>query len=200
MPGGSDQETALARVYAAAMLQLAESLGEADWLLEELTDFAARLEVDPELDTFLTSPTIDAAARRTAFEKLLRGKYSDLFVDSLQVINRKGRLGLIRGLARTYHLLLEELRGRVEVHVRTAAPLTDRHRAELKEVAAKQTGKQPDLVETVDESLIGGLIMQIGDQRFDTSVATRLKRLAGALLDRASREIHSGRTYLGQPT
>lgn len=199
MPGGSDKETALARVYGVAMLQLAESLGEADSLLEELTDFAARLEDDLEFDAFLSSPTIDANARRTAFETLLRGKYSDLFVDSLQVLNRKGRLGLIRGLARTYHLLLEDLRGRVEVHVRTAAPLTDRHRSELKEVAAKQTGKEVDLVETIDESLIGGLIVQIGDQRFDTSVAARLKRLAGALLDRASREIHSGRTHLEQP-
>ncbi|MGB2985168.1 MAG: ATP synthase F1 subunit delta [Phycisphaerae bacterium] len=196
MPGVDGQKFAIARVYSKAMLQLAQSHGEADWLLDELLDFAAQVDKDADLNTFLSSPNVDVETRRKTLEKLFRGRYSDLFVDSLQVLNRKDRLGLVRAVAEAYRLAHEELRGRVEVHVRTAVPLTDPLREKLKAVAAKQTGKEVDLVETLDESLIGGLVVQIDDQKFDASLATRLKGLCSAMLDRASREIHSGKTYL----
>lgn len=196
MPNVSDQELALARVYATAMLQLAESLGETDALLEELRDFAGRVEKDADLRGFLSSPVVDAKTRQETLEKLFRGRRSDLFVDAVQVLNRKGRLNLMEAVAEVYYLELEELRGRVEVHVRTAAPLTRRLREKLREMAKAQTGKEVDLVESVDESLIGGLVVQMGDRKLDASVATRLKRLSAALADRASFEIHSGTSFV----
>ena len=196
MPNVSDQELALARVYATAMLQLAESMGETDALLEELRDFAGRVDQDADLRGFLSSPVVDAKTRQKTLEKLFRGRRSDLFVDAMQVLDRKGRLNLIEAVAEVYYLELEELRGRVEVHVRAAAPLTRRLREKLREVAKAQVGKEVDLVERVDESLIGGLVVQMGDRKLDASVATRLKRLNAALLDRASLEIHSGTSFV----
>lgn len=196
MPEIKPQELAVARVYAQAMLQLAKTRGETDSLLAELLDLAALVDRDGDVRTFLTSPSVGAEGRRLSIEKLFRGKYSDLFVDSLQVLNRKGRLGLICTVAETYRLFHEELAGRVEVLVRTAAPLTEQARARLKEVATKHAGREADLVETVDESLLGGLALQIGDEKLDASLATKLKTLGAALLDRASREIHGGRTFL----
>jgi F-type H+-transporting ATPase subunit delta len=196
MPNVSDQELALAGVYATAMLQLAESLGETDALLEELRDFAGRVEQDADLRGFLSSPVVDAKTRQETLEKIFRGKRSDLFVDAMQVLNRKGRLNLIEAVAEVYYLELEELRGRVEVHVRTATPLTRRLREKLREMAKAQAGREVDLVESVDESLLGGLVVQIGDRKLDASVATRVRRLSTALLDRASREIHSGTSFV----
>ncbi len=196
MPNVSNQELALARVYATAMLQLAESMGETDALLEELRDFAGRVEKDADLRGFLSSPVVDAKTRQKTLEKLLRGRRSDLFVDAMQVLNRKGRLNLIEAVSELYYLELEELRGRLEVHVRTAAPLTRQLREKLREMAKAQAGKEVDLVESVDESLIGGLVVQIGDRKLDASVATRVKRLSAALLDRASREIHGGTSFV----
>lgn len=198
MAGVSEQELSIARVYADAMLDLAEARGEMDDLLDELTRFAAEVEKNTDLETFIASPMVDAAARQKTIEKLFRGKASDLFVDSLQVLNRKGRLSLGRAVAEVYRLAHEERRGRVEVHVRTAVPLTPGLRTKLKAVADEHTGRETDLVESIDESLLGGLVVRIGDEKFDTSVATRLKGLAGTLLERASREIHGGRDYVEQ--
>ncbi len=200
MPGASDQELALARVYATAMLDLAQSRDQVDVLLDELLDFAARVEKDTDFETFLSSPMVDLETRRKTLEKLFRGKYGDLLVDSLQVLNRKGRLGLIRSVVEAYLMAREELRGHVRVHVRTAAPLTDELRARLKVVVDRHTGKEADLAEAVDESLIGGLVVRIGDEKFDTSIATKLTALAGTLLERASREIHGDRVFVEQKT
>ena len=192
-----DQELdAVARVYGSAMFDFAGSTGLADALLEELQDLTAYLEQDADFDNFLSTPAVDTASRAKVIEKLFRGKYSDLLVDSLQVLNNRERLGLLRAVTQTYRRLHEEARGHVDVHVRTAVPLTDALRIRLRDVAGKYTGKQAYLLETVDESLIGGLVMQIGDEKFDTSLRSRLKALRAGLLDRASRELHSGKSYI----
>jgi len=195
MAGVSNQELTVARVYSSAMLQLAEEHGDMDVLLEELRDLAGRVDADAAFAGFLTDPTIDAGARKQAVEKLFRGRYSDLLVDSLQVLNLKGRLGLIRAVAEAYRLERETVQGRVEVHVRSATPLSDALRDQLRAAAGKHTGMEADLVETVDESVIGGLVVQISDEKFDASVATRLRRMGDALRERASHEIHSGKKY-----
>ena len=196
MPGVLEQELSIARVYATAMLDIAAARGQMELLRDELTQLASQVEATPDLAAFFVSPMVDASARAKMIEKLFRGNASDLFVDSLQVLNRKGRLSLIRAVAETYRLAVEERQGRVEVHVHTAIPLTNELRRQLKDVADAHTGRQADLIETVDESLLGGLIVRIGDEKFDASVATRLKRLARAMLDRASREIHDRRAYV----
>jgi F-type H+-transporting ATPase subunit delta len=198
MAGVSDQEVTIARVYAKAMLDLAQERGEMDTLLAELTGLAAEVEKNPKLQAFMTSPMVDAPARARAIENLFRGKASELFVDSLQVLNRKGRLGLLRSVAEVYRLEHEDRRGRVEVHVRTAVPLTQKLRRRLKEALDAHTGRETDLVEAVDASLLGGVVVRVGDEKFDTSVATRLRGLGGALLERASHEIHTKRTYVEQ--
>ena len=196
MSGVTTEQLALAKVYAEAMIQLAESKGEMDLLARELADFASRIEQSADLASFLTSPLTDREARETAVEKLFRGKYSDLFIDSLQVLNRKGRANLVPAVAEAYALAREERLGRIRIIVRSAAPLTDELRAGLRDVAARYTNKEAELAEEIDESLIGGLVVQIGDEKFDGSVRTKLVRLGEALRERASREIFGDRSHV----
>ena len=192
----TDQEIAVARVYSGAMLQLAESKGEADNLLAELLELVRYLDGDSAFEDFLSSPRIDVQAREKTIEKVFRGRVSDLLVDSLQVLNRKERLALLRAIVETYRLSHEELRGRIDVHVTTAIPLSKKMRQKLAEVASRHAGRQAELVETVNEAILGGMVVRIGDEKFDSSVATRLRTLGDALAERASQEIHSGKSYI----
>ena len=193
MPAVSHKDFAIARVYSGSMLALAEARGEADALLAELLELAAYLDKDPDFDEFFSSPMVDSAAKERTIEKLFRGKASDLFVDSLQVLNRKERLGVLHAVVEAYRLDHEELRGVVDVHVQTAVALTNALRKRIQDVASQHTGKTAQLVETVNESIIGGMIVNIGDQKIDASVASRLNRLGKVLAQRASQEIHSGK-------
>lgn len=196
MSTGGVKEFVLAKVYAAAMLRLSQAAKLAEGLDEELRNFAAFIEKDAAFATFLESPTVDGNTRKLTLEKLLRGKYSDLLVDTLQVLNRNERSGLIREVAAAYHELLEEATGRVEVQVRSASALNDVLRGQLRETLAKTTGKQVDLVERIDESLIGGLVVQIGDAKYDNSVQRKLHTVGALLMERASREIHRGQAAM----
>ena len=196
MAGASDIELALAKVYSKAMLDLAESQGQADDLLDELLALMEMLDKNAQLDAFMSSPTVDVAARAQTLEEAVRGKASDLLVDSLQVLNRKERLGLLRAVCETYRLAHEELRNIVDVHITTAVPLSDTLRAKIREVASKFAGKAAELVERVDESVLGGLTMRIGDEKFDTTVAMQLRQIGEAMQERASHEVRGGKAYV----
>lgn len=194
----TDRDLAIGRLYAKAMLGVAEEKGQADDLLTELQELVGHLDATPGFEEFLSSPLVDEDSRARVIEELFRGKASDLLADSLQVINRKGRLGALRAIAEAYRVEHRDLRGWMDVRVRTAVPLTDEQRARLKDALAASSGKKPSLFERVDPALIGGMVVEIGDRKIDASLASRLRHLAGALLTRASQEIHRGAGYVAE--
>jgi F-type H+-transporting ATPase subunit delta len=191
-----DRDLDVAGLYAHSMIELAEEHGQLDELLEELDGLAKYLDQNPAFEEFLSSPLIEDKDRSKVLEKAFRGKASDLLVDSLLVINRKGRLGYFQAIAEAYRREFRLRRGLVEARVRTAVPLGDALRAQLVEAITRFSGKRPILSETVDPSLIGGMIVEVEGRKVDTSLAARLKSLSATLLRRASQEIYSGRTYV----
>lgn len=192
MANVDDRDLQVGRLYAEAILALAESKGQADALLDELQELVDFLDQNPKVEHFLSSAMVDEEARSRMIESLFRGKASDLLADALQVINRKGRLGSLRAIAAAYRTAFRGLRGWMDVHVRTAVPLSDALRKRLVDTLAASTSRRPMLIEKVDPSMIGGLVIEIEGRKFDASVASRLKDLSAALLSRASREIHRG--------
>ncbi len=193
-----NRDLAVGRLYAEAMLDLAEERGQSDALLEELQDLTGSLDQSPKLEHFLASPLVDEEGRTRVIEDLFRGRASDLLVDSLQVINRKGRLGQLRAIAEAYRRAHRDLRGWVDVKVRTAVPLSAALRTRLADSIAAFSGKKPTLIEKVDPSLIGGMVVEVEGKKIDASVASRLRDLSEALQARATREMHSGRAYVAE--
>ncbi|MDX1502713.1 MAG: ATP synthase F1 subunit delta [Thermoanaerobaculia bacterium] len=193
-----ERDLAIGRVYAQSLLELAEERGEADALGDELASLVEVLDDTPELEGFFTDPLVESEERAKAIETVFRGRLSHLLVDGLQVINRKGRLALVRAVAEAYRRALEELRGQVDVEVTTAVPLSEAQRAGLMAAAARFSGRTPRLAERVDETLLGGMVLAIGDRKFDTSLAKELSRLEDLLVERASREIHGGRRFTAE--
>jgi F-type H+-transporting ATPase subunit delta len=196
MANVEEQDREVGRFYAEAILHVAEEGGQSEDLLEELNGLVEYLDKNPELEQFLASPLIEEGPRAQVIEAAFRGKASDLLVDSLLVINRKGRLSALRATALAYRKALRNLRGWMDVTVRTAVPLTDALRERLTAALAASTSRRPTLIEKVDPAVIGGLVIEVEGRKIDASVASRLHDLSEALLARASREIHSGKAYV----
>lgn len=190
------QHLAVAGVYAEALLALAAAEGREDVLLEELDGMVDLLDRQSDLERFLASPLADPQQQSELIEKALRGRASDILVDTLQVMRRKGRLQLVRAVAATYRAQWLRLKGRVEVAVTTAVPLTAELRGKLIEAANRATGKTAQILEKVDPALLGGMVVRMGDQKLDRSVATEVARLGAALMARASSELLSGKSYV----
>lgn len=196
----SEQEIGIAGVYGRALLSLAESQDLAEAVEEELDLLLAEADQHPAFEDFLRSPLVETTERGKVLDEMFRGRLTEVLLDTLQVMNRKGRAGLLRALVETYHQELEKLRGRIRVKVETAVPLNAALRRRLQQAASEFTGKQAMLEETIDKTMIGGVVLNVADLRIDSSVAKELTKLNQKLSDRASQEVHSGRTYFEDVT
>ncbi len=192
----TQDELMLADVYAAALLEAAEEKGAAEEAAAELADFIRYMDEDHEFDLFMTADTVDDEPRRASLEKLFRGRMSDLLLNLLQVLNNRGRTGLVRAVARRVQLRLEARRHEQEVIVRTAVPLTDSLRDQVRRTVNDYIGQQAILIEKVDPGLIGGFVLEIGDIRVDASVTARLQTMLKRLMERAAAEVHRGERYV----
>ena len=184
-----DRDIAVARVYSRALLGLANQAGKADEVREQLLELGRYAVEDEGFGRFVGSPLIDEDQRAASIDSMFRGRVDNLVVDTLQVMNRKGRLALIPALAEAFRRDLREARNRVDVRVATAVPLSDELRAELETVLAEYTGKTPNLHEEVDNDLIGGLVLRIGDRKVDASVQNEIRKYDQLLRELAEREI-----------
>jgi F-type H+-transporting ATPase subunit delta len=184
----------IARTYAEALLAEAEKRNAAEEVLEELR--ALREEVagkDPLIASFFLGGVVGRDRRADALRKSFEGRVSDLFLNFLLVLNNHDRLELLRPVETSFRSLLEQRQGKVRVSVASAVPLPDDQREVLVSRLRKLLDKEPVLDESVDPDLLGGLVVQVGDFRFDGSVRTQLESLRHQLIERSSHEIQAGR-------
>lgn len=190
MSGGFDErELAVGQVYAGAVLALAAEAGVADSVLEELEGINSLLDRAPKFEDAIASPLVDTETRRELLEKTFRDKTSDLVVNSLQVMNNKGRLGVLRAFIEGYRREFEHKNGITEVDVTTASELSADQRKRAEEVASGWTGGPVRLVEIVDPEIIGGMVFRAGDRKLDRSVVRELEIMKARLFERASHQI-----------
>jgi F-type H+-transporting ATPase subunit delta len=189
-----EKQVAVSRVYSRAMLDRAEAEGMGESLLQELQGLAKLVQEDAGFCNFVVSPLVEETDREVSLEKMFRGRASDLLVDSLQVLNRHGRLAMLETIVETYRLAFQEQHGMVDVYVTSAIPLNDSLMQGLVEATASMTGKKPKIIAAVDESLLGGIVVRVGDRKIDTSVVAGLRKMRHALEDRSARVIHASRS------
>lgn len=189
----SEKNVEVARVYAQAILDLAEERQSSDEVLDELRWLAGEVEKRPELANFFTSPLVDVHERAASLDRMFRGKLTDVVVDGLQVMNRKGRLELVPGVAAVYRSLYRELREQVDVEVVTAVAIGDETKDKIRSTLAAYTDREPDFTVRVDESLIGGIVIRIGDEKADASVKSKIEIVQHLLEERSAKEIHRSR-------
>ena len=187
-------ERSIGRVYAEALLTVAEKRGQAEDVGRELRNLVTEVyATDPQIEAALSSPVVKRSAKVPVLEHAFKNNVSELVFNLLNVLNAKDRLSLVRHVAVAYSGLLDERAKRVRVSVRSAVPLTDEQVEQLKRTIGQATGLDPVIQPTVDETLLGGMIVQVGDQVFDSSVRNRIEAIRTQLLARSSYEIQTGR-------
>ena len=186
-----EQQVAVARVYARSLLELARERGGEREILDELQQLGGELDREPAFERYLGDPGVDEADRALAIERILRGRADDLLVDTLLVMNRKGRGELARALIQAYTEEIQALAGVVRVEAVTAVPMGDAARRRLEDVLTRQLGKKVLLEESVDPALLGGMVLRIGDRKIDSSVSRELSRLRQRLLERGTERLRA---------
>jgi F-type H+-transporting ATPase subunit delta len=178
-----DISQAAGAVYAESLLQLAEEAGKTEEIGDELWQLRELWSRDPEFAAMMSSAAIDVADRRESVRKAFgAGRVQPLVLNLLLVLNDKRRAMILPRVCEAYRTKLDRRLGREEVHVTTAAPMGEEHRAALRARIKQMTGHDADLFENVDPRLLGGVSVQIGDRLYDRSVRRELRDLQTALL------------------
>jgi F-type H+-transporting ATPase subunit delta len=191
-----DPNPELARNYAESLINAAG--GDADATLDELDEMVDDLFVGrPEFASLMGSPVRSAADKDAVLVRSLEGRASPLLVRFLRVLNRHGRLALVGPVSREARRIWDRRQGRVPVTVLSATELDESQLAAVRDKLVAMTGGTPVLSVRVDPSLIGGLVVQVGDIVYDASVRRRLEQLRQRLIEGKTHEIQERRDRFG---
>ncbi|MEZ6191228.1 MAG: ATP synthase F1 subunit delta [Phycisphaerales bacterium] len=193
MSKDAEQRTdSVSRVYAQALIDLAQADGAVDALAGEAVELLSLLGREPDLKSLLSSRALSTAQRSALVEKLFKGKVSDVLYRFLQVVNRKDRLGSLEGILGAYGVLVADAKGELDVDVFVAQALTDEAGRGVADSIGQAVGKRVHLHQHVDPELIGGLKVRVGDRLIDGSVATQLKIMKRKLVEAGREQARRG--------
>lgn len=171
-----------AQRYALALLDLAKDKKTVDAVATDVENLATLARDDPGFRAFIEDPRLDATAQRNAaFAVLDKVGVSGDVRNLVGVMIANRRLNLLPGVLAAFDTLLAEQRGQQAAEVVTAHALSNTQRAQIAARLTEAGYSNVRLSETVDPSILGGLILKVGSRLYDTSIKSRLQRLSYAM-------------------
>lgn len=168
---------AVARRYAQALFELANEKGLMDQVDAELGQVVEAIEANAPLKAAMADVLLQPTVKQDLITKLFASQVSELVKNFLYLVVRKRREAHLPAIYQAYLDLANEARGVVEVEVRTATALESATADRLRASLVAKLGKRVTFKTQVAPELKGGLVVRVGDELLDGSVATRLKRL-----------------------
>ena len=174
--------THIARPYASALFDLAQSENQLASVETSLSDVSRLIGESEDFSRFLRSPVITTDAKAGALEALLsKTTTNGVVANFLRLVAKNGRLFALDAIIVAFRDLAAEARGEVTADVTSAAALTGEQVKALSETLKAKIGKSVTLNQFVDPSLIGGLQVKVGSQMIDSSLKTKLTAMKIAM-------------------
>lgn len=162
--------------YAKATLDLAQENKALDVLEKDMRSIAQTISESKELAEFLNSPVINSSDKKNVLSEIFKDS-SQITIGLINTLADNKRIGLLHGVAQKYIILNEDLKGQGVAFVTTAIPLTVDLEKKILQKVVDLTGKKVEVKNTVDEKLLGGFILRVGDLQYDASIASKLSNL-----------------------
>lgn len=170
-------DTVVARRYAGALFALGKQAGGK--MLSQHGETFAKLDeliaATPELELALKSPVVSIEEKKGIMNKLLKMFKADTMMSNFCfLLADKERLASLRDIASCYGKLLDEEKGVIRGTLTTAVALDAKKQGALKNNLEKKAGKNIELSFNVDTSILGGVVLKVGDRVLDASLRAQL--------------------------
>ena len=166
----------IARVYAEALFDVARDKGKLDEIHEQLGQVAEAIADNRDLQVFLFSPYFSSSEKREGISRVVSGADPEL-VNFLELLAEKHRMPAIFRIRRRFDEMWAKEERRLEVKLTSAVDLPPDLVEEVGKQIEKQTGQTIELETDVDETVLGGIVLQVGNMVLDASVRNKLERL-----------------------
>lgn len=175
-------KTAELAPYAEALLSLAEQRGQVDAVAAEVSALRQLLADNESLRRMLAAPSIGREARDAVLRRVLGPSFSSLVVNFLLVMSSKGRLPQLDAILAQFQAAMDERRGKIDVDVYVPARLDDAELEQMRLKVSDSLKKDARLKQVVDPSIIGGVVLRVGDKLIDGSVRRQLEVMKSRFL------------------
>ncbi len=182
-------ENAVARRYAQAFFAIALEKNLLDQLQLELQQVVDTINSSNELKILMNHQLVDPRDKKTLVNEVFSGVLSETTINFLSYVIDKFRITYLQEIYQAFVVYANEARNIADVQVRSATALAEDDLKVLEQKLFKVTGKNIRLANEVDPSLIGGVVVRIGDKVIDGSLFRRLGRLKEKLMQIQVKEI-----------
>ena len=170
------KDTRAAIRYAKAILDIAVENKATDAVEKDMRSVVKTIADSKELKEMLASPILKGETKKVALSTIFKGSHS-ITEGSIKLLVDNKRIGMLNEVALKYIILNEQLKGQDIAIVTTAVPLTKELEKKVLAQVTKITGNKVSIENKIDENIIGGFVLRVGDLQFDASIANKLSSL-----------------------
>ncbi|MCV6584314.1 MAG: F0F1 ATP synthase subunit delta [Marinibacterium sp.] len=172
----------IAARYATAIFEIAKSNDALDNLQRGVDGMSAALAESQDLQTLIASPLVSRSEQAAAITAVAdKVGVPPVLFKGLGLMAEKRRLFVLPQLLSALTDRIAEEKGVVTAEVTSAKPLTETQTKDLTGTLSERLGKTVTITSTVDETLIGGLVVKVGSKMIDTSIRSKLASLQNAM-------------------
>ena len=174
--------TGIAERYATAIFEIAKENKDLSGLETGINDLAATLDESADMRDLIASPLVSRAEQQVAITAIAdKMGLNAILRNTLGLMAQKRRLFVVPHLIQVLRDMLADERGEVIAEVASAMALTKTQIEKLSKTLSERVGKTVTTNATVDENLIGGLVVKVGSKMIDSSIRSKLNSLQNAM-------------------
>lgn len=164
--------------YAKSLIDLSTEQNALEEIKNDMVFFEQVVDDNSELEAILKNPIVPLDKKAGILNDLFGSKVHQITNSFLKLVVNKGRAAILFDTAKQFNAQYNAIKGIVTAEVTSAIALTEASKAEVVALVKKEIGANEVIVkEKVDEKLIGGFILKVGDKQFDASIASGLNKL-----------------------
>jgi F-type H+-transporting ATPase subunit delta len=172
----------ISKRYARAFFEIANDEKQIEPYYNELNQFASIVSQNKSLKDFLANPVFEQAGKKIVVDNIIaKMKLSNMTVSFLRLLVDKKRIDILGDIVICYRQLMDETLKKVRVTVKTAFSLSDDLKSVISSSLEKSMGKKVDMTVEEDPTLLGGVVIGVGDTLYDGSIKNQLNNMRNLL-------------------
>lgn len=171
------KETRVALRYAKSLLSLAQESNVLEQVKDDVLTIQSVCEECPDFISLLKSPIVKTDKKLAIINEIFAKELSELSLSFLTLVTKKGREAILGSIANNFIALYNESKNIVKVSITTAVAIDEDLKAQVLAQLASIVNAEVQIEELVDENLIGGFVLRVGDKEYNASIAQKLQKL-----------------------
>ncbi|MCK4999972.1 MAG: ATP synthase F1 subunit delta [Anaerohalosphaera sp.] len=172
-------------IYSEVLFELAEEAGQVKEVMDDLERIVGVISGNDEFAALLNSQQLTGEEKTDIVQRIFKGRVSDLTLDFLRVLARRGRLSFLSGISDKYEVMVDVHHKRSLIEVTLAKSPSDDELEKLKNDLKDAINGDVKLVVNIDPEIIGGVIIKKGDKLVDNSLRRILNRAVKTIVQRS---------------